>query len=321
MKTIINPRKCCNNKIDDVDISVLIITYNHEAFIKQSIESVLSQNHNINVEVLVGEDCSTDSTAKILKELEMKYKNNFFVYYNKNNIGASYNLYNLITSAKGRYITLLEGDDYWIDNNKLRIMYDFLESHDDLYGVSHVRNRINSDGVIVSNDPKKSLINKTINLSDYQRNKNFSLMSTMFRRFDIEYLQKYHDAIVAARNACDFVIMNMILSLGPVYILSNVLGVYRISSNPSSYCVSNAQDKVLQDRVLQSRALLNVTNITWYKKQIGIASWRICIFYIKRKKIVEWKEYYNSLLKEEKKYFFVYFFDFIISLLSELFKI
>lgn len=125
--------------MDDILLSIVIPTYNHEKYIARALDSVLSQNIPYCFEVLVGEDCSKDKTKAILKDYEKKYPGFFNVYYREKNMYGSIpsNLLDLYLRTKGKYIITLEGDDYWIDNNKIRKQLEFLEEHPDYIACAH----------------------------------------------------------------------------------------------------------------------------------------------------------------------------------------
>ena len=97
--------------------SVLIVTYYHEQYIKKALDSVLTQNVEEEMEILVGDDGSQDNTVKILKEYSLQFP--FIKIYDHENVGLSRNIYDLLKRAQGDYIAILEGDDYWIDEKKL----------------------------------------------------------------------------------------------------------------------------------------------------------------------------------------------------------
>jgi len=116
-------------------ISVIVITYNQERYIHQALQSILSQNTDKVIEILVGNDASTDRTGEILEELARTQNLNLIQ--REQNLGASANLYDLLEHARGKYVALLEGDDYWTDPDKLQKQYDFLETHPDYIGCTH----------------------------------------------------------------------------------------------------------------------------------------------------------------------------------------
>lgn len=118
-------------------VSVIVLTYNHEKYIKQALDSILRQKVNFDYEILIGDDASTDNTVKVLKEYKSKYPKIIKLFLNEVNLGATRNAYNLLVNAKGKYLATCEGDDYWTDDNKLQIQVEFLEKNKNLVGCSH----------------------------------------------------------------------------------------------------------------------------------------------------------------------------------------
>lgn len=110
-------------------LSVLCITYNHEKFIKQTLESFMMQKTDFDFEVIIGEDCSTDNTREIIKEFEQKYPHIIKPIYRDKNIGAMQNSIDILYRANGDYIAFCEGDDYWTDPYKLQKQVSFLEAN------------------------------------------------------------------------------------------------------------------------------------------------------------------------------------------------
>lgn len=121
-------------------LSVLMITYNHERFIAEALESVLAQRVNFDYEIVIGEDCSTDGTRKILMEFCRRYPNRIVPLLRDKNVGAMRNFEATLAVCQGQYLALLEGDDYWTCEDKLQKQVDFLESNPD-YAIccSHVK--------------------------------------------------------------------------------------------------------------------------------------------------------------------------------------
>ncbi len=112
-------------------VSVWMITYNHEPYIAQAIEGVLMQKTNFQFELIIGEDCSTDNTAAIIKEYEANYPKIIKARYNNSNMGMITNMVKTLEECNGKYIAMCEGDDYWTDPLKLQKQVDFLESNSD----------------------------------------------------------------------------------------------------------------------------------------------------------------------------------------------
>ncbi|MET4076697.1 glycosyltransferase [Hymenobacter sp. UYCo722] len=112
-------------------VSVCCITYNHEQFLVQTIESVLMQQTGFSVEMVIGEDCSTDDTRRIAQEYAKQYPGRVRVITQDSNLGIMPNLMATMAACQGEYIAFLEGDDYWTDCNKLQIQVDALQANKD----------------------------------------------------------------------------------------------------------------------------------------------------------------------------------------------
>ena len=136
-----------------VIVSVSMITYNHEKYIKKAIEGVLMQKTNFDFEILIHDDASTDGTTDIIKEYEKKYPEIIKPIYQTENqwskgirgMMARYNF----PRAQGKYIAICEGDDYWTDPYKLQKQVDFMEEHPEVSLCFHDRNILTLDGKIV----------------------------------------------------------------------------------------------------------------------------------------------------------------------------
>ena len=110
-------------------VSVVMITYNHEKFLGQAIEGVLMQETGFPVELVIGEDCSTDGTRRIALEYATKYPNVGRVLQPVRNLGVSRNLAATLAACRGGYVAMCEGDDYWIHPDKLQKQVSFLDAN------------------------------------------------------------------------------------------------------------------------------------------------------------------------------------------------
>lgn len=109
-------------------VSVCMTTYNHAAYIAQAIESVLAQQTSFGVELLLGEDCSTDRTGEICREYTEKYPDRIRLVTSPENVGWRRNYRRTFEACRGRYVAYLDGDDWWTDPEKLQTQVDLLES-------------------------------------------------------------------------------------------------------------------------------------------------------------------------------------------------
>ncbi len=110
-------------------VSVKMITYNHKPFIVEAIEGVLQQKRDFPIELVIGEDCSTDGTREIVFEYQKKYSDIIRVVTSDKNVGMRQNGYRTLKACRGKYIAFCEGDDYWHNPLKLQKQVDYLENH------------------------------------------------------------------------------------------------------------------------------------------------------------------------------------------------
>ncbi len=205
-------------------VTVVVLTYNHERFIRQAIESVLAQKTTFPVEILVGEDCSTDRTREILTELAEENPRRLTLLFRDANLGLSANLQDCREKAIGRYLAILEGDDYWIDSGKLQKTADAMESHPDWSMIYHSARIFSDDGLV------RDLISPEIppvaplGVTEILRKNHVPTQSVaMFRQGLIEQTPDWHDQL---RNG-DWALYVLHADRGPIGFLPDVMTAYR----------------------------------------------------------------------------------------------
>lgn len=139
-------------------LSVRLMTYNHAAFIIEAMESIDAQETNFDFEVVVGDDFSTDDNLKCIQSFTSKNprahwkilkreKGDKYSEAREKN-GRVQNFYDILTHCNGKYIALLDGDDYWTDTKKLQIQVDFLEANSRPVGVFHNSTVVDENSVV-----------------------------------------------------------------------------------------------------------------------------------------------------------------------------
>jgi glycosyltransferase involved in cell wall biosynthesis len=111
-------------------VDVVMLTYNQEQYISQAIESVLSQECNFTYRLIIANDCSTDNTRRICEKYRDDYPDIILFINNPKNVGLMHNYFNAFKKVSAKYIAIIEGDDYWIDQHKLQIQVDYLQKHE-----------------------------------------------------------------------------------------------------------------------------------------------------------------------------------------------
>lgn len=118
-------------------LSIILVTYNHESYICEALDSVLNQDTQYNFEIIVVDDCSTDKTPEIIETYLKKYPDTISYLHPKENVGvARYAIFETRPVVKGKYWAILEGDDFWIDSQKIQKQLSFLEKNQDHIGVT-----------------------------------------------------------------------------------------------------------------------------------------------------------------------------------------
>lgn len=239
-------------------VSVCMITYNHEKFIRHALESVLMQKCNFDYEILIGDDCSKDSTATILKEYAKLYPDKIILVAREKNIGLVANSYDIRSRSKGKYIAMLEGDDYWIDPYKLQKQVDFLEAHLDC---SAMASRV---GLVNEREHPLGRLNPAVDrFNDYFGKEDalkyntllFDNASLMYRNFFKN--SKGHYSWIAHNKKYvggHMLMVFLLASMGKIYISDEIMACYRVvsrqmASNASSLFIEKDECKWRIERV------------------------------------------------------------------------
>ena len=203
-------------------LSICVVSYNHEAYIKECMDHIFEQKMNFSYEVLVGNDCSTDATAQILEQ----YKDKAEIINRTENYGLCANLYDLFLRARGKYVFNFSGDDYLYDPSALQKQVDFLESHPEYYAVSAWNYMYKeSDGKLYANYDKS--FPREFTMEDFLREGNVPTTHGMMRNTFSADKESNGFLIKGARNNEEMKMWFYTLSKGKRYILPEYLHVYR----------------------------------------------------------------------------------------------
>ena len=120
-----------SSRSERIDISVVMICFNHTGYIEQAIRSVLEQETGARIEIIIGDDCSTDGSQEIIRRLQRERSDLITAVLHKKNLGewGKHNMADVISRARGDFIAFLEGDDHWIARDKLEVQWRWLLSH------------------------------------------------------------------------------------------------------------------------------------------------------------------------------------------------
>ena len=215
---------------NEIMVSVVVPTYGHEKYIEKAINSVLMQKVNFNYEVLVGEDCSLDNTREILKAMEPNLPDFVHIFYREKNMGmgTNGNSSDLSKRAKGKYFIMLEGDDYWIDENKLQEQVNFLETHPDYIAVAHNTEIVDQNNEIIQGKSYPECKNAEYTLNDFLDGILCGQTTTILSRKDYLLLPSLKSV---AGYPGDRAKVFILAAFGRVYCIQKKMSAYRYITN------------------------------------------------------------------------------------------
>jgi glycosyltransferase involved in cell wall biosynthesis len=258
-------------------VSVVMITYMHEQFIADAINGILIQEVDFQVELILADDCSPDGTEKIVKSFE-SHPNFLRVKYTKHskNIGMMPNFIWALNQARGRYIALCEGDDYWTDPLKLQKQVDFLEGNEDFSLVAHDIMLLKDDNYISDKKNRTEFF-----LSDFFKGSCINTVSAVFRN-NIHSIESIEHARVG-----DWALFILCAEKGRVGFISEEMAVYRIHDAGIFSGVEKKDEKIIE--ILESFKKVFPKYKDEFQKSIVSKSLYLNLYSVKLKSILSGK--------------------------------
>lgn len=216
--------------MQDIMLSVCVVSYNHEKCIEECLDHLLQQKTDFGVEILFGDDCSTDNTLQIVSE---KYKDKVTIVERTENLGLCRNMYDLFLRARGKYVYLMDGDDYLYSDETFQRQVDFLEEHEEYFSVT-AREYIYkpSDGSLGKCEIRTGDYTVKDFLADGVPTCNYGTMRNVFYqdRDNNGFLQ------LGSKNNEEITMWMYTMDQGKKYILPDYMRVYRYSTeNAENY--------------------------------------------------------------------------------------
>lgn len=219
-------------------ISILIITYNHEKYIEECLDSIINQKLEYDYEIIIGEDNSPDKSREILKKYERKYPNIITCIYRDENIGACNNLYDILVKARGEYILIIEGDDYISNPQKLKKQVEMLDNNTGIIGCYHIVEDIQLNKLIrtypsseILNTNKEKDLKSPVELLKMLRKFSFigilHINSIMFRNTIDFSQQTIKEILTSTKMIGDILIQLILLQNGELKFLEEKMSVHR----------------------------------------------------------------------------------------------
>jgi glycosyltransferase involved in cell wall biosynthesis len=213
-------------------LSIVCTAYNHEKYIRKTLEGFVKQKTDYKYKVIVHDDASTDKTRDIIDEFVKKYPNLFVTIYQKENqyskgvdIYEKF-IYHLINT---KYIALCEGDDYWCDENKIQVQIDYLENHPNCSMCVHNTLLINEKGESLNKNINNMHQNFSFRTVDVILNKRFHTSSYMYRSI---YL-KHYDTTFKMKEVGDYPLAIFLSLYGYIFYIDKTMSCYRLFAENS----------------------------------------------------------------------------------------
>lgn len=290
-------------------LSIIVLTYNQEPFIAQTINSILMQKTNFNFEIVIGEDCSTDATLSIIKRYVEKDPNKFNLLPSIKNLGIQANFLRCLKACNGNYIAICEGDDYWIDENKLQLQVDFLKKNKDYGLIGTLKNDlIQSKNKFVTPTSNSANDIETFNFNDFLFKNQLTPVTILIRTKIIKnYINLYESE--RAFHIYDYSIFLYASLHTKVARLNIITAVYRVLNNSASN-TTNLKNlwKIRKQFYKDVLYFLQKGNVTNSIKKKVLHKHAIDIYLLALKnKDVEYSKVFYSILKNnnDKRYLFI----------------
>jgi glycosyltransferase involved in cell wall biosynthesis len=229
-------------------VSVTIITYNQKNFIGKAIDSALMQETTFPVEILVGDDCSTDGTRDIIRDYEARYPGRVIGVLHNRNMGKNggINCLETLKRTKGEYWAIMDGDDYWTDPLKLQKEADYLDAHPECSMVFHNARVTFEDGSpsYLLNGPAMKPFYTVDDLVGEEEIWFMATSSQMYRNIIPEYPTWFRES-----SSGDIPRLILKAKLGNIGYIPDVMSVYRKNRAGASYHDNERDEVFLRNRI------------------------------------------------------------------------
>lgn len=214
--------------MEEILVSISCMTYNHEKYIEDAIESFIMQQVDFSYEILIHDDASTDKTAEIIKSYEEKYPHLIKVIYqteNQYSKGVKVTKFNQ-ERAQGKYMAICEGDDYWTDPFKLQKQVDYMRTHAECALCVHAGYLVNSDKKRYKKNVRPHIGNKLFSVDEVisSGGRLFVTNSVLYVRDKAQVKPEFYNISPVG----DYPLMILLALQGTVYYIDSFMSAYRI---------------------------------------------------------------------------------------------
>lgn len=298
----------------DIMVTVLCTVYNHEKYIRKCLDSLVNQKTSFPYEIIVHDDASTDASAEIIRHYAEQYDCIVPVFQAENQYSRGGRPGNIIfPMARGKYVAICEGDDFWTCREKLQRQVSFMESHPEYSLCVHAAYYANEDGSL--NHEKffrPYVVDRTIETEEILAGWKFATNSMLYRKAAREDLE------IPFRKECangDFATATYLATKGKVFYFADIMSAYRETSVGSlNWVWKKDADKYVQSRREFAQMLGRIDAYTdgayhaVIDEHIGRIDFSIAYAEGNLRKAKEYKDGYDKLTTREKLKLYVQFY-------------
>ena len=307
--------------MQEIMVSIICNTYNQKEYVRDAIESFLMQETSFNYEILIHDDSSNDGTIDIIKEYAEKYPDLIYpIYQSENQYSKGTRIIEdfQLPRARGKYIALCEGDDFWTEKKKLQIQVDYLETHPTTSMTCHAGYYVDDHGYKLPGLFRTYLGNQVLSTSDVIKKWICPTGSIVFRKDP--YLINCFPVLNNAPCGDYPMMINMSL-YGEIYYFDKVMSAYRINPGSVSAEWRNSSDKAINKNERFIYMLNQIDEITKFKFEKDIDNMRARreyeILLLKGKFREARKSRYSEFYQENRKSYFFHVLKYYIPIVEK----
>ncbi|MGI4737158.1 MAG: glycosyltransferase [Janthinobacterium lividum] len=289
-------------------VDVCMLTYNHAAFVQQAIESVLAQQTNFLVRLVIGDDGSTDETRALITEYAQRQPARFKLLFHERNVGIIPNFVQVLESCEAPFVAVLDGDDYWTDSHKLQQQVDFLQAHAEFSVSAHDAEMFWQDGStpptpFSTTKPALQQGRQEFTHTDVVRNGWFlPTASLVFRRALIQKLPAWFRTVFSG----DYSLLLLLSEAGKVHYTPQMMARYRIHARGASFITHRNEMQVMAKMVGENQAFrdhFSSAHHAHFTDLIGTLQFRLGTGSLKQGSYGDWAKHWRVAMGTDWRVF------------------
>lgn len=297
---------------NDVKVSIMMLAYNHEKYIRETLDSLVIQQANFRYEIVIGEDCSTDNTRQIIMEYYRKYPDVIVPVFRKKNLGATRNSVSTFRYCKGEYITFVEGDDFWTDPLKIQKQADFLDKNKDYAGVFCDTLVVSRYGKPIATSPlllKHEIASPLDYVKTLYPDNEFKFCGSMMVR-NVFRDRKHEKYLLQTEYIGDLIVQPFVLCHGKLGFINEKMAAYRWVPSHGENFSAMKSDFVSREKIQCYRIMrMLFPKETYYRLYMRTCRehWVVMNLYFRRKEYINIIKYFIKEVKDCEKVIYTFY--------------